>query len=115
MNTISFTPAQMIAGFLAICAGIVTIGKAFDWIEKTIVKARKPQTAQDDRLTELERRTDMCQQYLNSDKHRLDALEEGNRVTQRAILALLQHAIDGNDIDGLKEAHDELTDYLIRR
>ena len=50
-----------------------------------------------------------------SNTHRLDAIEEGSRVTQRAILALLSHGIDGNDIDAMKAAKKELQEYLIER
>ena len=49
------------------------------------------------------------------DYERLNQLEEGNAITQRALLALLAHGIDGNDIEAMKQAKAELTDYLIGR
>ena len=49
------------------------------------------------------------------DFNRLNKLEEGNIVTQRALLALLAHGIDGNDIEAMRKAKAELTDYLIER
>jgi hypothetical protein len=46
---------------------------------------------------------------------RIEAIEEGNKVTQRALLALLNHAIDGNDVDEIKEASKKLNEYLLNR
>ena len=48
-----------------------------------------------------------------NDKKRLEEMEQGNKVTQRAILALLSHGIDGNDIEAMKAAKKELQDFLI--
>ena len=45
----------------------------------------------------------------------IERIEEGNKITQQALLALLNHAIDGNDIAEVKKASKDLTDYLIRR
>ena len=53
--------------------------------------------------------------HLSNDKERIDALEEGQKAICRGVLALLSHEINGNSIDKLKEAHAELTDYLIER
>lgn len=53
--------------------------------------------------------------HFNRDLKRIEAIEEGNRVTQQALLALLNHAIDGNDIARVKKASDDLTEYLVRR
>ena len=50
-----------------------------------------------------------------NDYNRLNQLEEGNIITQRALLALLAHGIDGNDIEAMRKAKAELTDYLIER
>ena len=52
---------------------------------------------------------------LDKDKKRIDSLEDGNKVICRGILALLSHEINGNSADKLKDAKDELTNYLIER
>jgi hypothetical protein len=36
-------------------------------------------------------------------------------VTQQALLALMSHAINGNDIDKLSRAKDDLESYLINK
>jgi hypothetical protein len=52
---------------------------------------------------------------LNNDNDRLESLDEGSRVTQRAILALLDHGIDGNNIDQMQDAKKALQSHLINR
>lgn len=52
---------------------------------------------------------------LDNDNKRLKAMEDGNKVVCRGILALLSHEINGNSIDKLKDSQHEMTDYLIER
>ena len=112
MNTaISITPAQIVA----IAAGFSAICVAVGWVIKIIKAAQAPTRALEERVTALEAVTKTYEGYFSNDKHRLDIIEEGNRVTQKAILALLSHGIDGNDIDGLRSAKAELQEYLIER
>ena len=63
----------------------------------------------------LEDRLKKHEEYFNNDNKRLLAIEEGNRVTQKALLALMSHAINGNDTDKLKEAENALREYLINK
>ena len=50
---------------------------------------------------------------LEEQDKRISAIEEGNKVLCRGILALLSHEINGNSIDKLTSAQQEITDYLI--
>lgn len=43
----------------------------------------------------------------------IDAIEKGNKVLCRGILALLSHEINGNSDDKLRASQAEITDYLI--
>ena len=52
---------------------------------------------------------------LVQDVNRFDAIEAGNRVTQLAILALLDHGIDGNNVKQMQDAKEELQNHLINR
>ena len=52
---------------------------------------------------------------FKSDLRRIEMLEEGNRITQRALLALLGHARDGNNTKQLEDAENDLKEYLINR
>jgi hypothetical protein len=109
--TITFT----IADVLWICGGICTIAAAFAVISNAITKAHAPEAQQNERLDALEAQVKEFSKYLDRDNRRLNALDEGNRVTQRALLALMSHAINGNDIDRLTKAKDDLQEYLISK
>ena len=112
---LTVTPAQLIGWFLAICAGISCVAGAATAVIRAVKAARAPERKQDERITRLEGRCDKYDQYFENDKTRLDHIEEGSRVTQRAILALLRHGIDGNDVDALRAAETELHDFLLKQ
>lgn len=114
-STISFTPAQLFAAILGICAGISCIAGAVGWMVKAVRAAKKPSQRVNDRLTALEAGQKQHTEYLEQDKRRLDVIELGNRVTQRALLALLKHGIDGNDVEAMRRAEQELQEFLIER
>lgn len=81
--------------------------------------AQAPETEQNLRIENLERKfaamREEFEHYKSQNSQKIDVLEDGNRVTQQAILALLSNAIDGNNIDQMKEARDGLTSYLINK
>lgn len=119
-NAISFTPAQFIALILGICGAIVTISAAIGVISKVLEKARAPETEQNNRLDTIDRRLDdidktiaTFREYFTNDDNRFKAIERSNKITQTALLALLKHSLNGNDIDALKEAEKSLEEYLI--
>lgn len=114
-TVISFTPAQLFAGILAVCAGISCIAAAIGWVIKGIQAAKAPGKRVDERLTTIETTLKDHENFFANDKRRLEVIEEGNRVTQKAILALLSHGIDGNDVDAMRAAKNELQEYLIER
>ena len=112
---ITVTPAELYQIVIAICVAITTVSAAVAVIVKAYQLLKKPEKTQDERITHLETEVKEMRQYIDNDNKRLKALEEGNRVTQQAILALLSHAINGNDIDSLKDAKTKLENYLISK
>ena len=119
-NTITFTPAQLISIILGICAAIVTISAAIGVIIKAIDKARAPEAEQNSRLDTIEKRLDNIdatnekfKEYFTNDDNRFKAIEKSNKITQTALLALLKHSLNGNDVDALKTAEKSLEEYLI--
>ena len=123
---IQFTISEAWTVILAICGGIVTISAAVGVALKIIHHFKKPNLRQDERLDALEERVERMENenksmhnefmvFFKNDKERLDSIEAGNRVTQHALLALLSHGIDGNDIESLKKAKHDLEQYLIAR
>ena len=53
--------------------------------------------------------------YATNDNKRIENLEEGGRVLLKSLGALLSHGIDGNNVDEMKLAREELNEYLIGR
>lgn len=103
------------AVFLAGCAALITISTAIKIIVSAIQTARKPTIQQDHRLDDIDKKLKQHDELLNDEETRLGLLNIGSATTQRALLALLSHAIDGNNIDELKAARKELQDFLIER
>lgn len=100
---------------LAACGGISCIAAALNWIFKGYKAAKAPDERQNERIKALETQTETYKRYFDDDKKRLESLEEGNRITQRALLALLSHGIDGNDVQAMRDAKEDLQNFLIKR
>ena len=77
--------------------------------------AGKGNATQNERLTALEQWRETVDKRLAEGDRHFDDNREANRVTQEALLALLKHAIDGNDIASVTKARDHLNEYLIRK
>lgn len=110
---ITFTPGQLIGAVLALCGVIVTLSSAVTVIVSGIDRAKAPEKLQNDRLDLLEREVKRLDTMINKEDSYMRTLEEGNRITQKAILALLEHGIDGNNIEALRKAKDSMNEYLV--
>lgn len=104
------------------CSALITIAAAVSIVVSAVKKLKEPENVQnnkirdiEDKMKHLEDRLKKHEEYFNNDNKRLLAIEEGNRVTQKALLALMSHAINGNDVDKLKEAENSLREYLINK
>ena len=100
---------------LAIASAFVLLSNAAEKIVKAWKAAKAPNDKQNERLEELETWRRAVDLKLSSDKARLDTIEEGDRAIQRALLALLDHSIDGNNIKQMQDAKTELQNHLINR
>lgn len=114
-NTISFTPAELVSCLLWLCGTITAVAAAVTVIVKVVQKSRQPEKAQNERIDKLEKWKEKVDTMFDNDNKRLKALEEGNRITQEALLALLGHAKDGNNTQQIIEAENDLKQYLINR
>ena len=116
MDTIiTFTPAQLFQAVLAICGAITAVAAAAAVIISLVKKAKEPNVVQDKRLKALEEKVMAHERYFENDDYRLKHIEKGNRIAQEALLALLSHGIDGNDVESMKKAKDKLQLFLIEK
>lgn len=98
---ITFTPYEVYTCLMVICGAIVTLSAAI------------ADVSQNERIDALEKKVERFEQLFDNDNKRLIELEKGNRVMQQGMLALLSHALNGNDVDSLKKAKEDLQQYLI--
>ena len=111
----TLTPEVLWMFVLGAASAIVLISNAVEKIVKAWKAAKAPNVQQDERLDALETWKEKVDRRLNTDNDRLSDIDSGNRVTQRALLALLDHGIDGNNIKQMQDAKEELQNHLINR
>lgn len=100
---------------LAGASAIVLLSNAAEKLVKAWKAAKAPNDIQNERLDALEDWKRTVDSKLNKDNERLESIEEGNRATARALLALLDHGIDGNNIKQMQDAKESLQNHLINR
>lgn len=121
-NTISFTPAELVGFITAIGGAIVTVGAVITLIFKLVNRVRAPEIKQneriksvEDRLKAVEEQNKIFTQYFINDDKRFKAIERSNKITQSALLAILKHSINGQDIESLKKAEKSIEEFLIEK
>ena len=114
-NVITFTPAELIACITAICGAIVSIGAVVALLVKVLDKIKAPEKMQDKRIELIEikleaheKTLEKYQDFFTNDDNRFKNIEKSNKITQGALLALLKHALNGNDVNSLKDAEKAL-------
>lgn len=100
---------------LAAASAFVLISNAVEKIVKAYKTAKAPNVKQDERIDALEKWQEKVDRRLSNDDDRLKDIEKGDRATQRALLALLDHGIDGNNLKQMQDAKEELQNHLINR
>lgn len=109
----SFTLADAWAFLLYMAGAAAALYAGGTAISKVISAVKKPKADQDKRITQLEGRVSAVEGFLKNDKHRLDRMDDGQHVTMQALLALLDHNLDGNNIDQMQKAKEALQKHLI--
>jgi hypothetical protein len=109
----NITPGEILTGVLAAASAFLLIAQAVERIIQAAKAARAPNVKQDERLDKLEAwKAEVDRKLLNDNVH-LTNIDSDNRVTMKALLALLDHGIDGNNIKQMQRAKEELTNHLI--
>lgn len=111
----NLTPAEIWTTVLAIASAVVLLSNAGKALVAAWQAAKAPAAEVDRRLSDLEGRVTSAEKKLEKDSQHFDAIDASNRVTQVALLALLDHGIDGNNIDQMQHAKEELQTHLINR
>lgn len=109
-----------LGGILLTLAGAVNvIGQAVEKITKWRNAAKAPERAQDDRMDTLAADMAAIKEWrkevdrkLGNDKNQLDEIRNGQCATYKALLALLDHDLNGNNIKQMQDARDALLEHL---
>lgn len=101
MNTI-LAIFQLIISFGTVCTLLVAFVKF----------TQKPQQTQDERISVLEKKVVALEEKASDTYKHIQNIDEGNRIMQQALLAMLGHAINGEDVEELRKARQSLYDYL---
>ena len=94
--TVSFNDIFWFCSFIAALYGI--------W--KIVKEIRKP----NDDLKETVAKHDSL---LDKDNKRLMEIEDSNRMILKCLLVIINHDITGNGIEKMKQARDEIQEFLI--
>ena len=106
---------EIIAAVLAVAGAISTLGGAANWLVKLVQVVKAPNAEQDRQLADLQEWRKGVDVKLDNDNRRLTRNEDSERITPRALLALLAHGIDGNHQKQMEEAKEELQNHLISK
>lgn len=101
------------AMILSAASAIVLLSNAAEKLVRAWKAWKAPGAALEGRLGSLEEWRKEVDRKLIRDNDRLQDIDAGNRVVQRALLALLDHGIDGNNTRQMQDAKEALQDHLI--
>ena len=111
LAALKITPADLVlyGGLLLTILNIID--------RSTILKEKteKPRKEMEERVDSLDGRITDIENKLKNYDYRVIQLEDGVKVLLRSMSALLSHSIDGNNLDEMKDARDDLNEYLISK
>ena len=111
------TPGEIFAivcGLVLAAAGAInTVGSAVEKIAKARKAAQAPNEEQDRQLRELQEWRKEVDRKLRDDKKQLDAIQDGLQAIYQGQLALLDHGLDGNNVEQMQNAKTVLQHHLI--
>jgi len=117
-TTIAFTLADIVSvcGLITAVAGVCAI-----WF-KILTWAKKPNTEQNKRIADNRKEIEEIKKTLkeheslfSKDKQMISSIQEENHLVMESLFALLQHGIDGNNIEPMRKAQKNIQDYLINK
>lgn len=104
----SITLANVWAFVIAAAAGIAAIAKVIEIIAGRISPKRQRERSVEDKLNRDNER------IMKLEAH-MEMQEKTNAVLFRALLAQINHELDGNHVDGLRDSRDEIQRFLTER
>ena len=95
--------------------GVIAIGGAGAIFVGLYRWFKKPDINRDEKLKEHEEKLSNDFQSIKELSKRQDETDEAMRILMKSMLAMMSHAIDGNHREELKDARDEMHEFLLQR
>ncbi len=109
-----FTPDDVYRVILAIAGFIVAVAAAVKVILEAIKKAKEPDEIQNQRITTLEKKVSGIEGNLKTYERHQKKGEEALLLYMEALFDLINHTLDGNDVDKLKNTRDKMQKYIAK-
>ena len=93
--------SNQILGFCALVTALWGI-----W--KIVKELKKPSD-------DLKKTVEKHDELLDNDNKRLQEIENSNQMILKCLLVIINHEVTGNGIDKMKEARDDLQEFLINK
>ena len=100
---------------LAIIGGALVLINFYNAIVQLVKTSKTPTDNLETRVDEIERRMSRYDEMFGRDKARLDSFDESNRIILKSLLAIIKHDLDGNNTEALKQAQDDLQNYMLNK
>ena len=108
------TPMQLWEILLLFCGAIITIGGALKIVKGWLTDAKKPKKEIKENIEKIEGTLATHSRYFENDKKAIEELKRGQHIMYKSQLALISHAIDGNNTKELKEVKSDLLNELLK-
>lgn len=103
-----------VANILSICGGVSIIGGAAMYIYKLVVAIGRPAKEINEKIDNLGAEVEALKNEVDKYKNRLGKNDETTTIILQALLCLLEHGIDGNNISKMEKAKDTLEKWLTK-
>jgi flagellar motility protein MotE (MotC chaperone) len=114
-HQIVFTPDDVIAIVHSVCTMIGEIAVVagalvafFAWLRKPKEKRLHELDDHEKRITTCEGEIDGIKKDIEESEKEFERMDRSDRVFQRGLLALINHSLDGNNVDEMETVRDEL-------
>lgn len=118
----TFTAQDILTMMLSVCGALVSISAAIAVVVKFNNFLKKPNKDQDARIDKLEGRLktvegrcDMFDKQLEGVKKHLNSLDESINMLLRAEFAQLGHNLNGDNVEQMQRAFDDIQEFLFKR
>lgn len=118
----TFTAQDILTMMLSVCGALVSISAAIAVVVKFNNFLKKPNKDQDARIDKLEGRLKMVEgrcdtfdKQLEGVKKHLNSLDESINMLLRAEFAQLGHNLNGDNVEQMQRAFDDIQEFLFKR